>query len=286
MTLPTMLAGMNRELVSRWCAAIDAGPFRGLAAGERVSFDNLEMQSVLSFAAARTERVILTPTLIVLPMHPAAMVAKWLSTLDVLSGGRVEAVVGVGGRSHDYLCAERSFGARHATLDLQVATMRRIWAGEPLDDEVGAIGPVPVTPGGPRLLSGAMGPKSLGRAAMWADGNMGFSLAPDVEDHQASFRAVSDAWEAAGRDAPRLTTSFWYSIDPDAEAALRAYAYRYLRVFGHEAAEAMAAMCTAAGPAKLSLSLERLRDAGCDEVFLVPTTTDSAHLAEVATLVG
>jgi len=285
MTLPTMLPGMDRELVSRWCTAIDTGPFRSLAAGERVSFDNLEMQSVLSFAAARTERVILTPTLIVLPMHPAAMVAKWLATLDVLSGGRVEAVVGVGGRSHDYHCAERPFAGRHATLDSQVATMRSIWAGEPIDDEVGTVGPAPMTAGGPRLLSGALGPKSMARAAKWADGNMGFSLAPDIEDHGAAFRAVTDAWAGAGRGTPRLATSFWYSLDPDAESALRAYAYRYLRVFGHEAAEAMASMCTAAGPAKMIASLERLSDAGCHEVFLVPTTTDPAHLADIATIV-
>jgi len=286
MTLPTMLRGMDRELVSQWCSAIDSGPFRSLAAGERVSFDNLEMQSVLAFAAARTERVIIAPTLIVLPMHAAALVAKWLSTLDVLSSGRVEAVVGVGGRPSDYLCAERPFSARHATLDSQVAVMRRIWSGEPLDNQVDLVGPAPVTAGGPPLLSGALGPKSLARAARWAEGNMGFSLAPDLDDHRSSFAAVTDAWATAGNGSPRLATSFWYSLDPDAETVLRAYAYRYLRVFGHEAAEAMAAMCTAAGPSKLNLSLERLRDAGCHEVYLVPTTLNSSHLAEVATIIG
>jgi len=203
-----------------------------------------------------------------------------------LSGGRVEAVVGVGGRSDDYLCAERPFSARHATLDSQVAMMRRIWAGEPLDAQVDLVGPAPVTEGGPPLLSGALGPKSLARASRWADGNMGFSLAPDLDDHRSSFAAVTDAWTAAGTAAPRLATSFWYSLDPDAETVLRAYAYRYLRVFGHEAAQAMSEMCTAAGPSKLSLSLERLREAGCHEVYLVPTTTDSSHLADVATIIG
>ncbi len=52
-----------------WCAAIDEGPFRSLAIGERIAFDNLEMHTTLSYAAARTERVRIAPTLVILPMH-------------------------------------------------------------------------------------------------------------------------------------------------------------------------------------------------------------------------
>jgi alkanesulfonate monooxygenase SsuD/methylene tetrahydromethanopterin reductase-like flavin-dependent oxidoreductase (luciferase family) len=285
MTLPTMRSGLDRALTDDWCSAIDEGPFRSLAAGERITFDNLEMHTTLAYAAARTRRARITPTLVILPMHPVALMAKKLATLDVLSGGRVDVVVGVGGREQDYQAAQRPFARRHQTLDAQVAELRRLWAGGAAAADAPPIGPAPVQSGGPPIFASAMGPKSTARAAQWADGNMGFTLAPDADDHVAVFRGIRDAWNAAGRaDRPRLSTSFWYSLAPDAEAALHDYAVRYLGVFGAESAEMMASMCTAAGPDRIAEGLARLEAAGCDEVYLVPTTVDPAHLSELAAL--
>jgi alkanesulfonate monooxygenase SsuD/methylene tetrahydromethanopterin reductase-like flavin-dependent oxidoreductase (luciferase family) len=285
MTLPTMASGMDRGLVNDWCAALDEGPYRSLAVGERIAFDNLEMHTTLSYAAARTERIRIAPTLVILPMHPVALMAKKLATLDVLSGGRVDVVVGVGGRDQDYRCAERSFARRHQTLDDQVAEMRRLWAGGEPHEGAPSVGPPPVQSGGPPIYSSAMGPKATARAAQWADGNMGFTLGPNTDDHESTFSAIRRAWVEAGRtQLPRVSTSFWYSLDADAGPALRDYAYRYLEVFGHEGAEMMAGLTTAAGIDAVAEGLQRLEDAGCDEVYLVPTSTDPAHLAEISSL--
>lgn len=287
MTLPTMASGLDRGLVGEWCAAIDDGPYRSLAVGERIAFDNLEMHTTLSYAAARTERVRIAPTLVILPMHPVALMAKKLATLDVLSDGRVDVVVGVGGRDQDYRAAERSFARRHQRLDEQVAELRRLWSGGEMADGEPPVGPRCIQPGGPPIFASAMGPLSTARAARWADGNMGFTLAPNTDDHDAAFGAIRAAWSDAGRaDPPRISTSFFYSVDRDADRVLHDYAYRYLRVFGHEAATMMASMTTAAGLDAVGDALARLEAAGCDEVYLVPTTTDPAHLADIASLRG
>jgi alkanesulfonate monooxygenase SsuD/methylene tetrahydromethanopterin reductase-like flavin-dependent oxidoreductase (luciferase family) len=287
MTLPTMASGLDRGLVNDWCVAVDEGPFRSLAVGERIAFDNLEMHTTLSYAAARTERVRIAPTLVILPMHPVALMAKKLATLDVLSGGRVDVVVGVGGRDQDYRCAERPFGRRHQALDDQVGELRRLWAGGAPHDGAPAVGPAPVQVGGPPIYASAMGPKSTARAAVWADGNMGFTLAPGTDDHIAAFETIRDAWAVAGRtEPPRLSTSFWYSLDADAAASLHDYAYRYLQVFGHEGAEMMAGLTTAAGLDAVAEGLQRLEAAGCDEVYLVPTSIDPTQLTEIASLAG
>lgn len=285
MTLPTMVSGMTRAITNDWCAAIDDGLYRSLAVGERIAFGNLEMHTALSYAAGRTERVRITPSVVILPMHPAAVMAKKLATLDVLSGGRLDVVVGVGGRDQDYKASERSFRWRHQTLDDQVAEMRRIWAGGTLEDGA-AVGPAPVQAGGPPMFASAMGPKSTARAALWADGNMGFTLGPNTDDHVASFESVRQAWTDAGRsEAPRISTSFWYSLEDDAADVLHRYAYRYLEIFGHDAAEMMAGMATAAGAGAVADGLARLEAAGCDEVYLVPTSVDSAHLLDLAAIV-
>ena len=83
MTLPTMAGGIDQGLLRAWCQAVDEGPFHALAVGERIGFDNLEMHTTLTFAAAATERVRLASTLTILPMYATAWAAKSLATLDV-----------------------------------------------------------------------------------------------------------------------------------------------------------------------------------------------------------
>jgi alkanesulfonate monooxygenase SsuD/methylene tetrahydromethanopterin reductase-like flavin-dependent oxidoreductase (luciferase family) len=284
MTLPTMAGGIDRGLLRAWCQAVDEGPFHALAVGERIGFDNLEMHTTLTFAAAVTERVRLASTLTILPMYATAWAAKSLATLDVVSGGRLDLVVGVGGRRHDYDRAERSFAGRHQRLDDQVAELRRIWAGGDVDGV--PVGPAPVQSGGPPIFASAMGPKSTARAARWADGNMGFSLAPDTDDHETSVRTMVDAWAAAGRaERPYVSTSFWYSLGDGAAAELDGYARRYLGIFGDEAAAMMASMCSAAGAEATLASIDRCRAAGMDELYLVPTSSDPDHLSELIDLI-
>ena len=230
MTLPTMAGGIDPGLLRAWCQAVDEGPFHALAVGERIGFDNLEMHTTLTFAAAATERVRLASTLTILPMYATAWAAKSLATLDVVSGGRLDLVVGVGGRRHDYDRAERSFAGRHQRLDDQVAELRRIWAGGDVDGV--PVGPAPVQSGSPADLCERNGPE-INRAARWADGNMGFSLAPDTDDHETSIRTMVDAWAAAGvAERPYVSTSFWYSLGDGAAAELDGYARRYLGIFG------------------------------------------------------
>ena len=284
MTLPTMAGGIDRGLLRAWCQAVDEGPFHALAVGERIGFDNLEMHTTLTFAAAATERVRLASTLTIMPMYATAWAAKSLATLDVVSGGRLDLVVGVGGRRHDYDRAERSFAGRHQRLDDQVAELRRIWAGGDVDGV--PVGPAPVQSGGPPIFASAMGPKSTARAARWADGNMGFPLAPDTDDHETSVRTMVDAWAAAGRaERPYVSTSFWYSLGDGAAAELDGYARRYLGIFGDEAAAMMASMCSAAGAEATLASIDRCRAAGMDELYLVPTSSDPDHLSELIDLI-
>ena len=133
-----------------------------MSTGERISFDNPDWVAALA-AAAVTERVRIMANVVVLPLHPAAMVAEQAATLDVASNGRFTLGVGVGGRGHDYRSVDAPFERRHARMDEQVAEMRRLWAGEPPFEGADPVGPTPVQPGGPPILAGALGPKSMAR---------------------------------------------------------------------------------------------------------------------------
>ena len=62
----------------------------------------LEALVTLGFAAAVTKRVTLSTEVLVLPQRQAALVAKQVSTIDTLSGGRMRLGVGVGWQAAEY----------------------------------------------------------------------------------------------------------------------------------------------------------------------------------------
>lgn len=284
LTLPSLVPGTGRDAVLAWCGAIDAGPFASLAVGERIAYPSHDLVASLAFAAAATTRVRLESTVVVLPSHDPVRLAKQAATIDVLSGGRLVLGVGVGGREDDYRAVGAPFTRRFARLDEQVAICKRAWVGESVVEGVPPIGPTPVQPGGPPLLTAAMGPKSLARSARWADGLAGFDLAPDVDSVDRTFRATERAWKEAGRAHPRLTTSCWFALGADAPDRLREHAYRYLSTFGDEAAGSMAALCRCDSPSAVREAVRSLADIGCEELVFAPTTAevgDVARLLEV-----
>ena len=287
LTLPTMIAGLDRPTLAEWCRRVDAGPFSTLAVGERIAYPNSELLVTLSVAAALTERVRIMSTVVILPMHPAVEIAKQAATLDVVSGGRLVLGLGVGGRDEDYRALEARFDHRHQRLDDQVALMRRVWAGDPPFTDMAPVGPAPVQSGGPPLYSGALGPKAIARSAQWAEGICGFVLDPVGEDHRATFGRIESAWSAAGRvDPPRHVSSFWYSLGDGGQGRLSDYARGYLGIFGDEAATAMAALATAWSADRVLDGFGRLAEAGCDEVLLVPTSMDPDEVDQAAELVS
>lgn len=288
MTLPTMLPHGRAEVLA-WCRAVDEGPFASLAVPERTTYPSHAWAVQLAAAAALTERVRLWTTVIVLPAHDEVDVAKQLASVDRLSEGRLTVGVGVGGREHDYRALSRAFGNRWHRMDEQVSRMRSIWSGQPPFDGADPVGPPPVQPGGPPLVAGVSGPKALARAARWAagvdDGTSVFGV--DAARSEAFFSRVRSAWAEAGRsEAPHLSASLWYALGEGAEERLRDYAFRYLRVLGDDVAGPLAQRTSCHSPQALMAALNDLRSVGCDEVFLVPTTTDVSELDRTRDALG
>ena len=278
-TLPSFVAGADRDAILGWCRRIEDGPFSSVSVGERIAFPSHELVTTLAFAAAATERVRILPTVGVLPTHETVRFAKQMATVDVLSGGRLTVGVGVGGREDDYRAVGAPFAGRFARLDEQVALMRRVWRGEVVIDGLPPIGPEPVQAGGPPILSAAMGPKSTARTATWADGIAGFDLAPDSAGVDGLFRRAETAWAEAGRaDRPWLATSTWFALGPGAEERLYGYAFNYLSNFGERTASSLAKLCRLSDPGVLRETVAAIAETGCDELILVPTTDDVSEV--------
>ena len=269
LAFPQMTPDLDRDRVRTWCRAVDDGPFSSISAGERVAFDNLDGFTLCTAAAALTDRVKIGFNVVVAPWHAPAMLAKELASIDVLSGGRVEVAVGVGGREQDYDALGSPFSARFQRLDETVAELRRLWAGGEIVPGA-TVGPAPVHAGGPPLLCSGTGPKSLARAARWADGLTGFTLAADPAEAGATFRLAEEAWAAAGRTAPpRRVSGSFAVLGPGADDALHAFARRYLDVFGSGVAAWLTERMPLSTPDAIRTFLLGVAQEGCDEVVLV-----------------
>ncbi len=283
--LPQMARGLNREKVTAWCRGIDDGPYSSVSAGERITFHNLEGITLCTAAAMLTERVRVFFNVAVAPWHAPAMLAKQLATIDVLSDGRLDTAVGVGGRQQDYDALGAMFDRRHSRLDKAVAELRHLWSGAPAADG-SPIGPTPVQAGGPPILCSGMGPKSLQRAAQWADGVSGFALSGDAAEAAHQFRAAEQAWLEAGRtERPRLTTGVFVALGDSAESTLKNFAMQYLDVFGTDIARMLTDAMTVYSPDRLRDTIDAMAATGCDELILVPADSDPAMLDLITAVV-
>jgi len=284
MNLPVMAPGLDRDRILEWSRRIEAGPFSHIAAGERINFPNPEILVTLSAAAAVTSRVGILLNVLVLPMHSAALAAKQMATLDVLSGGRLTVGVGAGAREDDFAAAGVTRPERPlAGLAEQVDVMRRAWSGEiVVPGAERPIEPFPVRAGGPEILAGSLSDASVRLAAAWADGICGFSFGPDIPAVDRSFETARSAWKEAGRDtAPRLVTNCWFALGPQAREQLDAYLIRYLGFLGPGIAERLAPTVTTTSAGALRDVVKRLEDCGADELSLVPTTIDPDEIDRV-----
>src|SRR3989442_10718178 len=137
----------------------------------------LEALMVLSYIAAVPSRVTLGTEVLVLPQRHPTLVAKQVSTLDTLSGGRVRLGVGVGWQESEYEALGEDFHTRGARMDEAIRLLRACWSDAQIDFkgrhyQITAIGMEPNPPQGSRLpiWIGGRSERALRRVAQLGDG--------------------------------------------------------------------------------------------------------------------
>jgi probable F420-dependent oxidoreductase len=137
----------------------------------------LDPIGVLTVAALATSRVRLGTSVLVGPWYPPVLLARALTTLDLVSRGRLTIGLGLGWSADEYEAAGVPMTERGGRYDDLLAALQAIWT----DDVVAVqrsyvriapavIRPKPVQPGGPPVLLGLYGRKGLDRVARQAAG--------------------------------------------------------------------------------------------------------------------
>jgi probable F420-dependent oxidoreductase len=91
----------------------------------------MDALSVMAFVAGATRRIRVDTSVLVVPYHHPLAFAKALSTIDVLSGGRLDVSVGVGHAVREFEVLGVPFDERGAITDETLAAMEVLWR----DDE-------------------------------------------------------------------------------------------------------------------------------------------------------
>ncbi|HVM20303.1 MAG TPA: LLM class flavin-dependent oxidoreductase [Egibacteraceae bacterium] len=272
--LPTSTPGSTGDGLVEFARRAEAGPFTSLGVIDRLVYDSYDPLVALSAAAAVTTRVALCTMIVIGPVRRTAVLAKQAASLDALSGGRLVLGVSIGARRDDYDAAEATWGNRGAQLSAQVARLREIW-------EDPAIGPAPATPGGPRVLVGGGSGASFLRAARHGDGYVHGGGPP------RAFASAADkaraAWVEAGRPGqPALWGQSYFTLtDP---AAGEAYMRSYYGFTGGFVERIVAGLLTT--PEAIREQIRGYADAGCDELVMLPATSDPAELDRLAEVIG
>ncbi|HKZ04793.1 MAG TPA: LLM class F420-dependent oxidoreductase [Methylomirabilota bacterium] len=190
----------------------------------------LEALMTLSYMAAVTARVTLGTEVLVLPQRQPVLVAKQVSTLDTLSGGRVRLGVGVGWQESEYEALGEPFRTRGARMDEAIALMRACW-GDARVDFAGAHYRATAMAMEPKPPQGRQIPVWIGghsEAAFRRVGRLGdgwlASRVSDAADAQRALESIRRHAEHAGRDPARIGLQSMVAPPPRDAEGKRFYA--------------------------------------------------------------
>src|SRR5262249_9038834 len=165
-------------------------------------FDPLE---TLTFVAAQTKRIAVGTSVLNMPFYNPVLLARRLTTLDVLSGGRLRVGLGQGWSKDEYDAvgsAPRGLGRR---ADEFIQVLKTVWTTDPVEFHgryfqipASIIQPKPVQKPHPPLYLAAYSPGALKRAATLANGWNPTGV--PLDGMKQMMAGLKEMAKAAGRD--------------------------------------------------------------------------------------
>ncbi len=177
----------------------------------------------LAFLAAHTSTIRLGTGIVILPQRNPVVLAKELASLDVLSGGRLEAGFGVGYVPAEFEAVGVPFSERGARSDNHLDAMTALWRGEtsfkgPFTSWTGVeASPRPIQAGGPPIHLGGNAPATFLRAVRRTHGWYGFLTT--VESTASAVKTIRNLEDELGRpsgmEPVRISVSPSEHVDQD-----------------------------------------------------------------------
>jgi probable F420-dependent oxidoreductase len=252
-------------------------------------FPQLGPTETMTFAAACTERIRLGCAVYVTPLHNPVHLAKSLSTLDQLSGGRLEVGVGAGGKHRPFA----AFGVESATYISRftegVALMKACWT-EPTITFDGrfwqvhgaAMEPKPIQKPYPPLWFGGGHPNALRRAVRFGGGFFGAGSTTTAQFRE-QVRALHTILAEEGRDVATFPVAkrVYIHVDEDAERAAELVSENLAQIYAHISAD-FSAVAVFGSPSTCIDGVREVIDAGAELVLFTPLHDEATQMERIA----
>lgn len=184
----------------------------GLSHGDAGRKPYLEPLIWQGAVAASTKRIRISNCILLGPLRPAVLLAKQLTSVDIISNGRLEPCFGTGWSREEYASLNVSYPKRRQILRDNIAACRALWDNQPATFESDTVSfqdlyqmPQPIQRRIPIYLGAKANEKN---AAMVAELCDGWETGPDDSKSLDTLREGSqiyrDAFEKAGRDPAEL----------------------------------------------------------------------------------
>lgn len=263
--------------------------FHGAWTQEQVlgSARTLSPLETLTYAAACTSRIRLGCAVFVTPLHNPLHLAKAISSLDHLSGGRVDVGVAAGGRSRPFAAFGVDAEKPVARFNEGIALMKALWT-QPRVSHDGpiwkldgaAMEPKPVQRPHPPIWFGGNHPDALARAVRLGDGFIGAG-SQTTTAFVEQVRLLRAELAARDRDPSSFAIAkrVYVHVDDDPERARQRIASALAYHYGRGGLEAVAVT----GPARACVAgLREVADAGAQTILLNTLVDDAEQMERLA----
>jgi len=167
---------------------------------------NLDSMNLLSYIAAYTNKILLGTGIIVTAYHSPVRFAKEVTTVDILSQGRMICGLGLGWSKDEYQTSNVPFQERGGRADEFIQAIKKVW----VDDVVEFSGkfyniprskifPKPIQKPRPKILLGGFGQKTFERIAKFCDGYLGGVVGP-IQYLEQMIKGLKQEVEKAGKN--------------------------------------------------------------------------------------
>ncbi len=209
---------------------VDRCDFDSLWVGDHISMPIpfLDPLQQIAQAAVISRRLTFGVGVYLLPLRNFAPVAKQVSTLDLMTEGRLIFGVGVGGEfPKEYEASGIPHSERGARLSDGIRVLKKFWSGAPVTHESPflkfenvAMRPTPWQKGGPPIWCGGRSKPALRRAARIGDGWHSYAITSDM--YRDGLALIKETAEEVGRSFSPFGTGhlLFARVSDDYESAL------------------------------------------------------------------
>jgi probable F420-dependent oxidoreductase len=248
-----------------------------LSTGEHVFFHGPIGNGLISLAAAAgaTTRIKLMSSITLVPLYPAALLTKLVTSLDVVSSGRFNLGVGVGGEfAREFEACGVPVEERGARTNESLELMLRLWA----EDDVRFQGrfntlsgvtlePKPTQQPHPPIWISGRSQAAMRRCARFGTGWLPYMYTP--EKLSESLAAIAAMGQECERSVPVKPGLFiFFAVHEDRDVAIKMAAERLSRQYNQDFSQLVHRYAIAGNPQDCLARLREYIDAGAATIIL------------------